>query len=71
MTNLMLIIIVVCTYICGVISGITMKKKQEVVGGKLVINTSDPSKELFELHFNQDVNLLSDKKDVIFKVFKE
>lgn len=52
----------------GAVLGISSKNYQG--DGSLVINTTDPEKDVYSLELNGDIADLSEKKSVTFKVSK-
>jgi len=59
-------LIVVAVFFVGFLIGMLVPKGTEV--GTLLLNNSNPSKELFSIRFEKDIMALKDGSDVIFKL---
>lgn len=61
-----IIIAVLLSFIAGYIYGQSRIHKD----GTLVINTSDPSKDIYSMEFNYPLNRIDDRKIFVFDVKK-
>lgn len=65
MIHIFYICIIVIAFAIGLLIGRFYEIKSKTIG-TLVLNLNDGSKELFELHFGNDINLKSPPKQVVF-----
>lgn len=65
MVHAFYICIMIMMFIVGFLIGNVLEKKRNTIG-RLIINANDGSKELFELHVTDDINLKNPPKQVVF-----
>ena len=68
MTEIQLLMLVIGAYIFGILIGVVVTKLFEKKDGELVIDLSNPEKDLYQLRFETGLEELPKRKKVIFKV---
>ena len=59
------ICVMIVVFIVGFLVGNVLELKRRTIG-KLILNINDGSKELFELHITNDIDIKSPPKQVVF-----
>lgn len=68
MTKTQLLMLVIGVYIFGILIGVVIPKLFEKKDGELVIDLSNPEKDLYQLRFETPLEELPKRKKVIFKI---
>ena len=68
MTETQLLTLVLGAYIFGILIGIVIAKLFQKKDGELVIDLSNPDKDLYQLRFETPLEDLPKRKKVIFKI---
>jgi len=68
MTETQLLMLVIGAYIFGILIGVVIPKLFEKKDGELVIDLSNPEKDLYQLRFETPLEELPKRKKVIFKI---
>ena len=68
MTETQLFTLVMGAYIFGILIGVIIAKLFQKKDGELVIDLSNPEKDLYQLRFETPLEKLPNRKKVIFKV---
>ena len=68
MTETQLLMLVIGVYIFGILIGVVIPKLFEKKDGELVIDLSNPEKDLYQLRFETPLEELPKRKKVIFKI---
>ena len=68
MTETQLLTLVLGAYIFGILIGVAIAKLFQKKDGELVIDLSNPEKDLYQLRFETPLDELPKRKKVIFKI---
>ena len=68
MTETQLLTLVLGAYIFGILIGVVISKLFQKKDGELVIDLSNPNKDLYQLRFETPLDELPNRKKVIFKI---
>ena len=65
MVHAFYICLMIVVFVFGLLVGNVMDRKRKTIG-RLIINANDGSRELFELHVTDDINIKNPPKQVVF-----
>ena len=68
MTETQLLTLVLGAYIFGILIGVVIAKLFQKKDGELVIDLSNPEKDLYQLRFETPLEELPKRKKVVFKI---
>ena len=68
MTETQLLTLVLGAYIFGILIGVVIAKLFQKKDGELVIDLSNPDKDLYQMRFETPLEDLPKRKNVIFKI---